>query len=72
MEDFGLGAKPKMEMSLNQSTSNSQSDVIMRGKIAPVRRFVIVIIISVSTLLIWVFDAQSQVGGVSSSSTMVK
>ena len=45
MEDFGLGAKPKMEMSLNQSTSNSQSDVIMRGKIAPVRCLVIVIII---------------------------
>jgi len=61
-----------MEMSLNQSTSNNQSGVIMWGKIAPVRRFVIVIIISVSTLLIWVFDAQSQVGGVSSSSTMVK
>ena len=72
MEDFGLGAKPKMEMSLNQSTSNNQSGVIMWGKIAPVRRFVIVIIISVSTLLTWVFDAQSQVGGVSSSSTMVK
>jgi len=61
-----------MEMSLNQSTSNNQSGVIMWGKIAPVRRFVIVIIISVSTLLIWVFDVQSQVGGVSSSSTMVK
>ena len=72
MEDFGLGAKPKMEMSLNQSTSNNQSGVIIWGKIAPVRRFVIVIIISVSTLLTWVFDAQSQVGGVSSSSTMVK
>ena len=72
MEDFGLGAKPKMEMSLNQSTSNSQSGVIMWGKISPVRRFVIVIIISVSTLLIWILDVQSQIGGVSSSSTMVK
>ena len=72
MEDFGLGAKPKMEMSLNQSTSNNQSGVIMWGKIAPVRRFVIVIIISVSTLLTWIFDAQPQIGGVSSSSTMVK
>jgi len=61
-----------MEMSLNQSTSNNQSGVIIWGKIAPVRRFVIVIIISVSTLLTWAFDAQSQVGGVSSSSTMVK
>ena len=72
MEDFGLGAKPKMEMSLNQSTSSSQSGVIMWGKISPVRRFVIVIIISVSTLLIWILDVQSQIGGVSSSSTMVK
>ena len=72
MKDFGLGAKPKMEMSLNQSTSNSQSGVIMWGKIAHVRRFVIVIIISVSTLLIWILDVQSQIGGVSSSSTMVK
>ena len=72
MEDFGLGAKPKMEMSLNQSTSNSQSGVIMWGKIAPVRRFAVVIIISVSTLLIWILDVQSQIGGVSSSSTMVK
>ena len=72
MEDFGLGAKPKMEMSLNQSTSNSQSGVIMWGKIAHVRRFVIVIIISVSTSLIWILDVQPQVGGVSSSSTMVK
>ena len=61
-----------MEMSLNQSTSNNQSGVIMWGKIAPVRRFVIVIIISVSTLLTWIFDAQPQVGWVSSSSTMVK
>ena len=68
----GLGAKPKMEMSLNQSTSNSQSGVIMWGKISLVRRFVIVIIISVSTLLIWILDVQSQIGGVSSSSTMVK
>ena len=72
MEDFGLGAKPKMEMSLNQSTSNSQSGVIMRGKIAPVRRLVIVIIISVSILLAWILDVQPQVGGVPSSSTMVK
>ena len=61
-----------MEMSLNQSTSNNQSGVIIWGKIAPVRRFVIVIIISVSTLLIWILDVQSQIGGVSSSSTMVK
>ena len=72
MKDFGLGAKPKMEMSLNQSTSNNQSGVIMWGKIAPVRRFVVVIIISVSTLLTWILDVQPQVGGVSSSSTMVK
>ena len=72
MEDFGLGAKPKMEMSLNQSTSNNQSGVIIWGKIAPVRRFVVVIIISVSTLLTWILDVQPQVGGVSSSSTMVK
>ena len=72
MEDFGLGAKPKMEMSLNQSTSRSQSGVIMWGKISSVRRFVIVIIISVSTLLTWILDVQPQVGGVSSSSTMVK
>ena len=72
MKDFGLGAKPKMEISLNQSTSNNQSGVIMWGKIAPVRRFVIVIIISVSTLLTWILDVQPQVGGVSSSSTMVK
>ena len=72
MKDFGLGAKPKMEMSLNQSTSNNQSGVIIWGKIAPVRRFVIVIIISVSTLLTWILDVQPQVGGVSSSSTMVK
>ena len=72
MEDFGLGAKPKMEMSLNQSTSSSQSGVIMWGKISLVRRFVIVIIISVSTLLTWILDVQPQVGGVSSSSTMVK
>ena len=72
MEDFGLGAKPKMEMSLNQSTSNSQSGVIMWGKISLVRRFLIVIIISVSTLLTWILDVQPQVGGVSSSSTMVK
>tara|TARA_B100001971_G_C17849237_1_gene362530 strand:- start:256 stop:474 length:219 start_codon:yes stop_codon:yes gene_type:complete len=72
MKDFGLGAKPKMEMSLNQSTSNSQSGVIMWGKISLVRRFVIVIIISVSTLLTWILDVQPQVGGVSSSSTMVK
>ena len=61
-----------MEMSLNQSTSNNQSGVIMWGKIAPVRRFVVVIIISVSTLLTWILDVQPQVGGVSSSSTMVK
>ena len=61
-----------MEMSLNQSTSNNQSGVIMWGKISPVRRFVIVIIISVSTLLTWILDVQPQVGGVSSSSTMVK
>lgn len=72
MKDFGLGAKPKMEMSLNQSTSSSQSGVTMWGKISPVRRFVIVIIISVSTLLTWILDVQPQVGGVSSSSTMVK
>ena len=72
MKDFGLGAKPKMEMSLNQSTSSSQSGVIMWGKIAHVRRFAIVIIISVSTLLTWILDVQPQVGGVSSSSTMVK
>ena len=72
MEDFCLGAKPKMEMSLNQSTSNSQSDVIMRGKIAPVRCLVIVLIISVLILLTWILDVQPQVGGVSSSSTMVK
>ena len=72
MKDFGLGAKPKMEMSLNQSTSNSQSDVIMRGKIAPVRCLVIVLIISVLILLTWILDVQPQVGGVSSSSTMVK
>ena len=72
MKDFGLGAKPKMEMSLNQSTSSSQSGVIMWGKISLVRRFVIVIIISVSTLLTWILDVQPQVGGVSSSSTMVK
>ena len=69
---MALGAKPKMEMSLNQSTSNSQSGVIMWGKISPVRRFVIVIIIPVSTLLTWILDVQPQVGGVSSSSTMVK
>ena len=72
MEDFGLGAKPKMEMSLNQSTNNIQSGVIMRGKIAPVRCLVIVLIISVLILLTWILDVQPQVGGVSSSSTMVK
>ena len=61
-----------MEMSLSPNTSSNQSGVMMWGKIAHVRRFVIVIIISVSTLLTWIFDAQPQIGGVSSSSTMVK